>query len=208
MALSLSTLEDGLVEAFEKGQETEDAPGGEDGEKKSKHSEGNVAGMIADAIVAYAKDAEVTVYAPMLFITPPTPPVGIMGTPNPATIMMKMKPAAADAAKPALKSAAQASFAAGDPAMSPLTAGIIAYAATLAAWMSSTGLAQAGGATIMSVPPIFAPCIAAGLAGADQASIAKMMAGIIHASFMATMFTGAGADTAPPSAGPVISTLT
>ena len=208
MALSLKTLEDGLIDAFAKGEETEDKPGGEDGEKKSKHSEGNVAGFIADAIVAYVKYAEVTVYAPMLFTTPPTPPAGIMGTPNPATIMMTMKPAAPDAAKPALKAAAQASFAAGDPAMSPLTAGIVAYTATLAMWMSSTGLAQAAGATIMSVPPIFAPCVAAGLANADQASIAKMMAGIIHASYLATMFTGAGFDTAPPSAGPVISTLT
>ena len=83
MALDLGKLEAGLIDAFEKGQETDPPEGTEGAEEFTpKYSDADVAGFIADAIVDYASDAEVTVYIPLLFTTPPVPPVGIMGMPD------------------------------------------------------------------------------------------------------------------------------
>ena len=57
--LDKQKLYDGLVDALTKGMETEDA--GEN-EKSAKYSDSDVAGFIADAIVAYASDAEIGLF--------------------------------------------------------------------------------------------------------------------------------------------------
>ena len=98
----------------------------------------------------------------------------------------------ADVGKAALKSAFQGSFDAQDPAMALVTSGLIAYVATFTFFKGASVPFMGTGATAMALPPIFAPVVAAGLAGAEEADCAKIMAGIIHASFKASLFNGIG----------------
>jgi len=198
MALDRGKLYDGLLDAFAKGKETKSVSGGEEGEVEAKYTEGDVAGFLADAIVAYASDAEV-----MLLTGPFMIPAAPSPIPDPANMGQKVQVQTAETGKVALKSAIEASFASGDPVMGLVTAGIMAYIPASFTVFSSTIGNTATGATAPTVPPVLAPCIALGLAGSEEPDIVDVMATIIHASFMASLFNGAGITVAG-GLGPVI----
>lgn len=197
MALDSQKLIDGLKEAFEKGKETQSVSGGADGEVEAKYTEGDVAGFLADAIVAYASDAEVMLLTGpfMIPVVPPIPDLVNMG--------QKVAVQTAEIGGAALKSAIEASFVSGDPVMGLVTAGIMAYIPISFTVFSSTIGNTATGVTVPTVPPILAPCIALGLAGSEEPDIVDVMATIIHASFMASLFNGVGITVAG-GVGPVI----
>ena len=198
--LSLSKLEDGLIEAMAKSREV--GPEDADGAVEPKYSTSDVAGFYADAVVSYAKDAEICMlYGPFLYPNPSgTPPM----LPDIAAYTQKVAIQTADVGKAALQGAFQSSFQAGDPAMAIVTAGIIAYAATLTFWQGAyIPLYTATGATVMALPPIFVPVLAGGLAGMEEEDCAKLMAAIIHASFKASIFNGVG-TTMLAGVGPVL----
>ena len=84
------------------------------------------------------------------------------------------------------------SFLSGDPTMTPLTAGIVAYVASSFTLFSNiAGTTTGAGACVMVVPPILAPVTALGMGGASQADVCELMATIIHTSFKSIVFTGA-----------------
>ena len=198
MALDRNKLRDGLLSAYERGRETRPVSGGEDGEVESVHSKSDVAGFIADAIVSYASDAEILLLTgPFLIPAAPSP------IPDPANMGQKVKVKTADTGKSALKSAVLSSFNAKDPAMSLITAGIMAYIpSSFTAFQSAIGN-TATGVTSPTVPPVLAPCIALGLGGGSEAQIVDLMATIIHTSFKAAIFNGAGLTVAG-GVGPVV----
>ncbi len=201
MGLDRQKLYDGLLEAFEKGKETQDVSGGEDGEVESKYTEGDVAGFIADAIVAYASDAEV-----MLLTGPFMIPAAPSPIPDPANMGQKVKVQTAEVGKTALKSSIEASFSSGDPVMGLVTAGIMTYIpSSFTAFQSISGN-MAAGATAPTVPPIFVPVTALGMAGGEEADIVDLMSTIIHASFKAAVFNGVG-TTVAGGIGPVVAQM-
>jgi len=193
MALDLDKLKSGITDAMLV-------------VKKDNLPDSDLAEMMATAIVDYASDAEITIAIPLIQTVPPVPPAGVLGTPDLSTAAAKLSPAAADAGKGALQGAILASLKAMDIAFAIATTGIVAYTATLAAWTDSATITAAG-AAVIAVPPIFVPALAIGMAGGETEDVGSAMATIIHASFLATIFTGPGLNTAPPSAGPIVSTL-
>jgi len=187
--LSLSKLENGILSAMGKSREVGPADGA--GAVEPKYSKADVAGFYADAVVTYVKDAEIMMlYGPFMFPNPAgTPPL----LPDVAAYTQTVAIKTADVGKSALKGAFQSSFEANDPAMAIVTAGIIAYAATLTFFQGAfVPLYTATGATAMALPPIFVPVLVGGLAGMGEADCAKLMSAIIHASFKASVFNGVG----------------
>ena len=198
MALDRDKLRDGLLNAFEKGRETKTVSGGEEGEVEPVHTSSDVAGFIADAIVSYASDAEILLLTgPFLIPAAPSP------IPDPANIGQKVTVKTADTGRSALKAAILSSFQTKDPVMGLVTAGIMAYIPSSFTVFQSLVGNTATGATVPTVPPVFVPCTALGLAGGSEADIVDLMATIIHASFKASIFNGAGITVAG-GAGPVI----
>ena len=201
MAYNTQKLVDGIKAAFEKGRETQSVSGGEEGEVENKYTEGDVAGFIADAIVDFASDAEILLL-PGPFLHPnPAPPPPVL--PDVANMAALLKVQTAQAGHSILKAGFEASFAAGDPSMTPATAAIVSYAATLTFFQGSPLPNIATGVTAMAAPPIFAPVVAAGLAGADEDTCVQLMALIIDVSFRSCIFNGAGL-TILAGAGPVL----
>ncbi len=190
MALNVTKLEDGLKSAFRRGIATSAAAGGVRGEVENKHTRNDVAGFIADAIVGYADDAEIFMSpGPFLFPNPAgTPPV----LPDLVNMFSVLKVQTALAGKEIIKQGFAASFAAGDPTLAAASASIVAYAATLTFFQGFPLPNIATGVTAMAVPPIFAPMVGAGLAGADMDSCATLMALTIDASFRSCIFNGGG----------------
>ena len=197
MALDRQKLYDGLLSAFKKGRETSSVSNGVPGEVEAKYNKSDVAGFIADAIVDYASDAEILLL-PGPFLIPSASPV-----PDPANLGRKVKVKTASAGKSALKASIRSSFETRDPVMSLITAGIMVYIPASFTVFSSTGN-TATGATAPTVPPVLAPCTAAGLAGASEEKVVDLMATIIHSSFKAAIFSGTGL-TVVGGTGPVIS---
>ena len=134
----------------------------EQGASRSESAKG-----LAEAIVKYAEDAEL-----------------------PAAPTAKVKTARVGQA--ALQTVINGSFLSGDPTMTPLTAGIVAYVASSFTLFSNiAGTTTGVGACVMVVPPILAPVTALGMGGASQADVCELMATIIHASFKSIVFNGA-----------------
>ena len=198
--LSLSKLENGLIDAMAKAREV--GPADADGAVEPKYTTSDVAGVYADAVVNYVKDAEIMMlYGPFMYPNPSgTPPL----LPDVAAMTQTVAIQTADVGKAALQGAFQSSFEAGDPAMAIVTAGIIAYAATLTFWQGAyIPLYTATGVTAMALPPIFVPVLLGGLAGMEEVDCAKIMAAVIHASFKASIFNGVG-TTLLLGVGPVL----
>ena len=182
MALDKGKLEQGLIDALKKGEETEPVSGGEEGEVKAKYTEGDVAGFIADAIADYASDAEFTITGPVVIPTPPAFPTS-------SAVGSKVKNTMADVGKSALKSAIASGFAAGDAPLAMMTAGIVAYLATFTVF-SGGGNTVAGG-TIPVPPLLSAASITVQTSGGALEDWCKAVAAGIHTSFKASMFAGA-----------------
>ena len=180
MALDKDKLEKGLIDALKKGEETQSVSGGEEGEVEPKYTEGDVAGFIADAIVDYASDAEVTLAGPIMI--PGAPPVAS------SAIGAKVKNDMADLGKSALESAISAGFAAGDAPLAMMTTGIITYLATFTIF--SGGGHTAIGGTI-PIPPMLS--MASMDVQNNEGSLedwCSAVASAIHNSFSMSMFTG------------------
>ncbi len=214
MALSKQKLVDGLKDAFTKAKEVEektkkDSEGNDVKVSEAINSQSDIAGFIADAIVSYASDAEITISVP--FNSPPPALV-----PDPSVVGKKLKVQTAQAGKAALKSAVVASMNSQDPAASAISSAIVVYAAASFTAFAA-GAVTAVGVSVMAVPPLLVAPLAVGIAGGEEDDVINAMATVIHASFLGTTFTGLGANaglpvptaTVPPpgGAGPMVSTL-
>jgi hypothetical protein len=181
MALDKNKLEQGLIDALKKGEETRSVSGGEEGEVEAKYTEGDVAGFIADAIADYASDAEVMLAGPIMIPTVPSP------TPSSA-IGAKVKNTMADVGKSALRSAIASGFAAGDAPLAMMTAGIVAYLATFTVF-SASGTTAIGGT--IPVPPLLSvAAITIQNSGGNIEDWCSLVATAIHISFSTSMFGG------------------
>ena len=180
--LDQNKLKDGLIDALKKGEETQAVSGGEEGEMEAKYTDSDVAGFMADAIVAYASDAEIGPLAGIMI--PSVPPV--------TSSANGQRPAVktADVGKEPLKAAILAGFKAMDAPLAMMTAGIVAYAAASFTVMQA-GPANCLGAAVMAVPPVLS---AVNLAVQNSEGALEdwcdMASAAIHASFKATIFTG------------------
>ena len=184
--LDASQLEQDIKKAFAAGVDGADSD--------------SIAAKLADAIVSYASGAEILMLPGPIMIPLPTPPVASAGQGASLTL------STADAGRSALESGIKSQFAAKDPTLNIMAIAIQAYVLTFTAFQAAAGH-SALGATVMPVTPLLAAVTAAGIAGQDSDACAKLMADIIHASFLLTIFTGTGlaVDT---GAGPVVQNLT
>jgi len=195
MALNKSKLENGLNDAFKQVQEKTykvAVLGSLDASKK-----------ISNAIVDYAKDAEVIVTVPP--IIPSSPPVAKL-----SVVGKKIKVKTAMTGKIPLQGIIFSNFEL-DSLISRkylllFSAAIVVYAATSFTAFTK-GSIMAVGASVMSLPPFLQPATKKGEAGGTVQDVVKEMANIIHRSFKATIFTGtviAGTAVTPaPLVGPL-----
>ena len=181
--LDQGKLKDGLIDALKKGEETKSASGGEEGEMESKHTDDDVAGVMADAIVAYASDAEIGPLAGIMI--PSVPPV-----PSSANGQMP-KVQTADIGKEPLKAAILAGFKAMEAPLAMMSAGIVAYTAASFVMMQA-GPANCPGAAVMAAPPVLGP-VNLGVQNSEGAleDWCDQVSAAIHVAFKATIFTGA-----------------
>ena len=190
MALDKQKLVDGLKDAFTKARDPE-----------AKNSQPDIAGFIADAIITYASDAEIMIPIPSTLLMPPA-------APDTASAGAKLKVKTAQVGKPVLQAAILTSMNTQDVAMTAITSGIVAYvAASFIAFANSINTITGAGVAVMAVPPLLVAPLAIGMAGGEEDDVINAMATVIHASFLVTLFTGVGTNTAPPAAGPIVSTL-
>ena len=179
MGLDRDKLYDGLLDAITKGMETTDV---NDTDVESKYSEGDVAGFMADAIVDYGSDAEVTLLGPILIPGVPPVPSSAIG----ASVGVDTS----DLGASALESAIAGNFSAGDDTLSIFMAGVIAYIASSFISFSGSGH-TAIGATI-PIPPVFSGIVSTGVdSDGSPEDWAGSMADAIDLAFTTSMFTGA-----------------
>ena len=184
MGLDKKKLKQGLIDNYSKLAQDGEAT-------QSDSAEG-----MATAIVDFMKDAEIIpIGSPALTPAPPAVPV-----PDPTSLGLKLKVSGVGGAKAPLKAAILGSFNVEDPTMTQITTGIISAAALMINF--GTPAHSAIGASVMSVPPIFAPSTAVGMGGGSIEDVCDSMATIITASFLATVFTGV--VTKPPAVIPGI----
>ncbi len=181
MALDKDKLEQGLIDALKKGEETQSVSGGEEGEVEPKYTEGDIAGFIADAIVDYASDAEVMLAGPILIPGAPPVPSSAIGS--------KVKTTMADVGKSALKSAISSGFAVGDAPLAMMTVGIVAYLATFTVFSASGNTATGG--TIPIPPMLSAASMNVQNNEGSLEDWCSAVASAIHTSFTTSMFGGA-----------------
>ena len=168
--------------------------------KEKGATEKESADGLAQAIVDYAKDAEVIITVPPF--TPGTPPV-----PKVSVVGKKIKVSGIDVGKQALGSQIMASFKLMDPTMNLISLSIVTFAALMLNFSNTTKTVNAVGATIMAVPPIFLPSTKKGMDGGSIVDVCNAMAKVIDTSFKASIFTGAGTNATALSVGPVVGTL-
>ena len=193
MALNKNTLKQNLIDNFTTIRDDTDG----------KFTQKDSADGLAQAIVDYAKDAEVIITVPPF--TPGTPPV-----PKVSVVGKKVKVKTAMAGKLPLQGIIFSNFEL-DSLISRkflllFSAAIVVYAAT-SFTVFSKGSIMGSGAAIMSLPPFLQPATKKGEDGGGVQDVVKEMANIIHRSFKATMFTGiviAGSAVIPaPLVGPL-----
>ena len=185
MALDKNKLKQNLTDNFETIKEK--------GATEKESADG-----LAQAIVDYAKDAEVIITVPPF--TPGTPPV-----PKVSVVGKKVKVSGIDVGKQALVSQIMASFKLMDPTMNLISLSIVTFAALMLNFRKGTIIAV--GATLMVVPPIFLPSTKKGMDGGSIGDVCNEMAKAIDISFKSSMFTGtviAGSAVIP---APLIGTL-
>jgi hypothetical protein len=171
MALDKNKLKTALVDNYSKLAQDDNAT-------QSDSAEG-----MATAIIDFMKDAEIIPIGSPAFT--PAAPAPI---PDPTSLGFKLKVSGVDAAKAPLKAAIVGSFKAQDPTMTQITTGIVSATALMLNF--GTPAHSAIGASVMVVPPIFAPSTAVGFGGGSIEDVCNSMATLIYASFLATIFTG------------------
>lgn len=187
MALDKNTLKQNLIDNFTNVR---------DNVKSQRDS----ADGLAQAIVDYAKDAEVQIPAPISgFIT-------TAGN-DPSVAGMKLKVSGVEIGKQALVSQIMTSFKLMDPTMNLISLSIVTFAALMLNFSNTTKTVNAVGATVMAVPPIFLPSTKKGMDGGSIENVCDEMAKVIHTSFSASVFTGVGTNVTAVSTGPVAGKL-
>ena len=160
-------------------------------------SEKESADGMAGAIVDYVEDLEATIPTP--FTIPGVPPI-----PDPSVIGRKVPISGHTAGKTVLSKSIQASYKAQDPTLNLIGTAISTYVATLITFSTpppTPPLSINGVSTI--APVVLAPVTPIGMAGGEIEDVMKVMAGIIHTSFMAGTISGVGTNL---SAGATIPT--
>ena len=173
MALNKDTLKQNLIDNFTTIRN----------DTEGKFTQQDSADGLATAIIDFMKDAEIIpVGSPAFTPAAPSP------IPDPTSLGLKLKVTGIEAAKAPLKAAIVSSFKSQDPTMTQITTGIISAAALMINF--GTPAHSAIGASVMVVPPIFAPSTAVGFGGGSIAEVCDSMATLIFASFIGTIFTG------------------
>ena len=159
---------------------------------------------LAQAIVDYAKDAEVQIPAPVsgFLIT-----VGGALDPSVAGVKLKVNSGAVSVGKSALVSQIMASYTLMDPTMNLISLSIVTFAALMLNFSNTVGTVTAVGTTLMAAPPIFAPSTQKGMDGGSIVEVCNEMATVIDTSFKASVFTGTGANAVALSTGVVAGVL-
>jgi len=192
MALNKNTLQQNLIDNFTTIRD----------DTEGKFTQKDSADGLAQAIVNYAKDAEVQIPAPVSgFI------ITAGGAPDATVAGMKLKVSGVEIGKQALVSQIMASFKLMDPTMNLISLSIVTFAALMLNFSNTTKTVNAVGATIMAAPPIFLPSTKKGMDGGSIVDVCNEMAKVIDTSFKASIFTGAGTNATAVSLGPVIGTL-
>ena len=186
MALNKNTLKQNLIDNFTNVR---------DNVKSQKDS----ADGLAQAIVDYAKDAEVMVATPFV--------ITVGGAPDASVVGQKLKVGSVAVGKQALVSQIMASFKLMDPTMNLISLSIVTFAALMLNFSNDTKTINAVGATVMAAPPIFLPSTKKGMDGGSIVDVCNEMAKVIDTSFKTSIFTGAGTNATAVSVGPVIGTL-
>ena len=190
MALDKNTLKQNLIDNFTTIRN----------DTEGKLTQQDSADGLAQAIVDYAKDAEVMIPAPISgFI------ITAGGAPDATVAGMKLKVSGVEIGKQALVSQIMASFKLMDPTMNLISLSIVTFAALMLNFRKGTIIAV--GATLMAVPPIFLPSTKKGMDGGSIGDVCNEMAKAIDTSFKSSMFTGtviAGSAVIP---APLIGTL-
>ncbi len=173
MPLNKSTLANNIKDAFEKQR---------DSDASNQQASAN---DFAKAISDYAKDATIIVAG-----SPPFTPAAPSPIPDPSVMgqQAKVNPGLAGAGQGVLFPQIDASYTAMDPTMAMINAAIMTYIATFTIF--SIGGVTCTGATIPTVPPVFAPATANGLNGASIKDVTSTLADIIHLTFSSAMFNG------------------
>ena len=186
MALNKNTLKQNLIDNFTNVR---------DNVKSQKDS----ADGLAQAIVDYAKDAEVMVATPFV--------ITVGGAPDASVVGQKLKVGSVAVGKQALVSQIMTSFKLMDPTMNLISLSIVTFAALMLNFSNATKTINAVGATVMAAPPIFLPSTKKGMDGGSIVDVCNEMAKVIDTSFKASIFTGVGTNATAVSVGPVIGTL-
>ena len=189
MALDKNKLKQNLIDNFETIRN----------DTQGKLTQKDSADGLAQAIVDYAKDAEVMMATPFVITAGGAPDVSVVG--------QKLKVSGVEIGKQALVSQIMTSFKLMDPTMNLISLSIVTFAALMLNFSNTTKTVNAVGATIMAVPPIFLPSTKKGMDGGSIVDVCNEMAKVIDTSFKASIFTGAGTNATAVSVGPVIGTL-
>ena len=186
MALNKNTLKQNLIDNFTNVR---------DNVKSQKDS----ADRLAQAIVDYAKDAEVMVATPFV--------ITVGGAPDASVVGQKLKVGSVAVGKQALVSQIMTSFKLMDPTMNLISLSIVTFAALMLNFSNATKTINAVGATVMAAPPIFLPSTKKGMDGGSIVDVCNEMAKVIDTSFKTSIFSGAGTNATAVSVGVVSGTL-
>lgn len=161
-----------------------------------------IAGMIADAISEYAKEAEIKLLpGPFMMPNPATTPPLIPDTVNIGKTI-SLASDVQNAGKSILKAGFSSSFAASDPSMAAAMASVVTYAASLIAFGSASP-GTAFGSVLMPSPPALGTAVSLGKStNLSKEKIALSLSSAIHVSFFSSIFTGTGM-TSSGGGGPV-----
>ena len=163
--------------------------------KEGAEDQASSAAKIAQAVVDYATDAEITVTAPWILTS--------TGAPDPSVVGMKFPVSTAPVGQAALVGGIMGSFAAGD-SYALFAVGLVAYVAASFVTFAQGPITIAG-AAVMAAPPALGGAADTGREGGTEADIAAALAKEIHGAFTKSIFNGAG--TGPASAGPVLAVM-
>ena len=185
MALNSGNLQTDLGSAFQSGM---------DGASSDE-----VASQITDAIVSYASGASILM-VPL--------PIPIPGTPSPSSqIGSTLNIATHETGRATLLSGIQGQFSAQDASMMTMAMAIQTYVNTSFTLFNAVIGNMAAGVTAMPAPPALSSIVPAGLGGASADQIAAQMAPLIHAAFLASIFTSPSGVAIDGGSGPVTGPL-
>jgi hypothetical protein len=189
MALDKNTLKQNLIDNFTTIKN----------DTEGKFTQQDSANGLAQAIVDYAKDAEVIVTTPFI--------ITLGGAPDASVVSVKLKVSGVEIGKQALVSQIMTSFKLMDPTMNLISLSIVTFAALMLNFSNTTKTINAVGTTIMAVPPIFLPSTKKGMDGGSIVDVCNEMAKAIDISFKSSIFTGAGSNSVALSLGVVVGPL-